>query len=466
MPTRSPAPTAAARSAPRAAGPPAVWLALALALTLALAAGGCRCSGGGATDAAAPSDAAPTTDAAPAEDLTVWPNSVSFANSDPWIAENHETIRLMRPRVLALNFVNARTNADMTALLQQIVDGFAEGSRAHGYADPAAPVFLQYEIAYAVDLRDAVPPAGWPYNNSTLYPREDPVEGQWGFDYEQLFTAAFADLYGIADPDDPARNLTLCELVERGLVHEVWIYGDADVPDVGAAEVLEMKPAYDYYRVRIPGPMSLCAGNGCFDADDAIPPECTRSLRIGWVNDTRGPGCYLHSAGHGFEWTANTGVIPYLRPLFREFADFDLDARFGTPFDSWYACGGAAGDCLTFTSDTSVDFDTGNASGSIAPYVPVCGNVHLAPNSHNHYDDVSTATVTSSCEHYRLGDGPGGADATEPFTTDKFAVYNALAPDCGGGWQVYWRQSFPGLGNAALDGWGQPMLNWWPFLFY
>ena len=38
--------------------------------------------------------------------------------------------------------------------------------------------------------------------------------------------------------------------------------------------------------------------------------------------------------------------------------------------------------------------------------------------------------------------------------------------DCGGGWQVYWRQSFPGLGNQAIGADGRPMKNWWPFLFY
>ena len=448
---------------------------VAAALGGLLAASGCRCGGAGA-DAGSPADAAassadggaPASDSA-APDLGEWPNAVSFANSDPWIAENHESIRVMRPRVLALNFVNARTNAEMLALLDQIIAGFREGSRWHGYDDPAAPAFLEYEVAYAIDLRDPTPPPGWPYNNSTLYPRESPQVGYWGFDYEALFGPAFAALYDIRDPDDPSQVLDLCAAVDRGLVHEVWIYGDADVPDVSAAEVLEMKPPYDLSRHRIPGaPLSLCAGNGCFDDEGGIPASCTRSLRIGWVNNTRGPGCYVHGAGHGIEWSANvSGTLPFFEPYFRAFGDFNLDARYGLPFDSWYACGGAAGDCLTFTSDTSVDWDVGGgATGTIDPYLPACGNVHLAPNSHDHYDDVSADTVLSTCRHWRLLDDPAGGDLAVPFSHSDFAAYDAMLPDCGGGWQIFWRQSMPGLDNGAVDTAGAPLLNWWPFLFY
>src|SRR5689334_9171627 len=44
-----------------------------------------------------------------------WPNEESRATSDPWIRDNHDRIDVMRPRVLALNFVNARTNEEMVA---------------------------------------------------------------------------------------------------------------------------------------------------------------------------------------------------------------------------------------------------------------------------------------------------------------------------------------------------------------
>jgi hypothetical protein len=44
--------------------------------------------------------------------------------------------------------------------------------------------------------------------------------------------------------------------------------------------------------------------------------------------------------------------------------------------------------------------------------------------------------------------------------------YYSVAPDCMGPWLVYWRMNMPGLDNPCLDNAGQPMKNWWVFLFY
>ena len=93
---------------------------------------------------------------------------------------------------------------------------------------------------------------------------------------------------------------------------------------------------------------------GCFDAEDELPSACTRSLRIGWVNATRGPGCYLHSNGHGFEAVGRGGTLPMLRPQFVDFAGFDLDTRYGLPFADWYACPYGPDACLEYPSETSV----------------------------------------------------------------------------------------------------------------
>jgi len=47
----------------------------------------------------------------------VWPNAESAANSDPWLIAHHDRIRLMRPRVLAINFVHGlREQAARTTL--------------------------------------------------------------------------------------------------------------------------------------------------------------------------------------------------------------------------------------------------------------------------------------------------------------------------------------------------------------
>ncbi len=398
-----------------------------------------------------------------------WPNEISKANSDPWLAEHHREIKVMRPKVLALNFVNHRTMEEMKGHLQKTIQAIAESSRYHGYKNPSAPAFLQYDLAYAIDLRDKTVPPGYPYRNSTRYPRENPKEGYWGFDYEKLFTPEFAVHFGIPDPDQPTRFLTLCELIDRGLVHEVWIYGDGDVPDVSAAEVLELKPPYDQNRNRIPGQMSRCAGNGCFDSEDDIP--CTRMVRIAYFNNMRGVGCFLESLSHGMESMGrDRSLIPYLAPYFINFAGFDLNTRYGLPFDTWYAChnepekpGDPPPPCLVYPTESSVRYDLRNLgrTGIVDPYDPICGNVHFAPNGRSHYDLESPYPVRTSCGHFRDGSGQ-----TDLFTTAAFAPYESLASDCDGPFLVWWRQNMPGLDNLAKDDQGQSMLNWWPFLFY
>ena len=87
--------------------------------------------------------------------------------------------------------------------------------------------------------------------------------------------------------------------------------------------------------------------------------------------------------------------------------------------------------------------------------------MHFAPNGRKHYDLDSTYAVRTSCTHYRDGSGQ-----TDLFTRSDFESYLSLAPDCMGGFLIWWRQNMPGLNNMALDDDGNPMLNWWPFLFY
>jgi hypothetical protein len=364
----------------------------------------------------------------------------------------------MRPRILALNFVNHKSIQEMRTHMQQAIQAIAESTRYHGYNDPSAPAFLQYELAYAIDLRDSVIPPGYQYRNSTLYPRENPVQGYWGFDYARLFTPEYTQLYNIADPNNPSRLLSLCELIDRGLVHEIWIYCDGDVPDVSMAEILELKPNYDENRLRKPGEMNRCAGNGCFDAEDIIP--CNRTVRIGGFNNMRGVGCYVESLSHGMEWTGvHSHAIPYLSRYFHNFAGFDLNTRYGLPFDTWYA--GSGRDFLSYPTETSVTYNVQGTQGTLNPYDPICGNVHFAPNGREHYDQDSPYAVRTSCTHYRDGSGQ-----TTVFTRNDFERYFSLAPDCMGGFLVWWRQNMPGFNNNARDDQGNPMLNWWPFLFY
>jgi hypothetical protein len=267
--------------------------------------------------------------------------------------------------------------------------------------------------------------------------------------------------------------MDLCELVDAGIIHELWLYADdiVGLDDVRYAELLELKPQYDAQRRRVGTGLDACAGNGCFDAEDvaSVPSHCNRTVRILWVNDSRGIGCGIENFDHGFEHTANAGLIPYLTGYFREFADFDLNSRYGTPFDSWYSCDAGMGNrCITYTGLQSLDYDTGSARGSITSYLPACGQSHVPPNGRGHYDfwgDNPTVTL-STCEHFRLFDGPDGQDQVERFSSGKFTIFNGPNLDCGEGWHVWWRQNFPGPGSHAKAQDGSAMLSWWPFLFY
>ena len=121
---------------------------------------------------------------------------------------------------------------------------------------------------------------------------------------------------------------------------------------------------------------------------------------------------------------------------------------------------------MTFGGPDALTWKVNGGTGALSPYGGRCGSVHFPPNARGHYDDQNPFGVLSTCEHYGLRDGPGGADAQEIYTNSKSQMYDMLSPDCEGGWQVYWRQSFPGLGNKATGADGAPMKNWWPYEYY
>src|SRR5690606_29358668 len=79
-------------------------------------------------------------------DLTAWPNQTSRANSDAWLVENHDRIRLMRPRVLLLNFSQEASRAKLEQLTSDLFAALKESSRYHGYTNPKAPAFLDYQV--------------------------------------------------------------------------------------------------------------------------------------------------------------------------------------------------------------------------------------------------------------------------------------------------------------------------------
>jgi len=363
----------------------------------------------------------------------VWPNAESSANSDRWLVEHHDEIRLLRPRVLALNFVNGLTETVARGKLDALRAALRESSRWQGYRDPAAPAFLEYELVDVVDLTE---PRGGRDRNSARFPRA--ADGV-GFDYGAIYEPPLHD------------GLRLAELVDRGLVNEVWLL--ADHTELSAPwETVEVKCRYDD-RLRPIGHVSDAGNSGPHSA-----PWIGRSLRILFVNFTRGVGCAMESLGHSLERMATCGALPYYERYFREFAMLDLDRRYGMPFESLYLRGQQA---VEYPTPSTLQYKVGWRRRRVDGYVASGGNVHFMPNGRRDYDIDNDAPVLSTIESWRQ---PG--QQARPWTPAVLDRYGELAPDCMGRWVVYWRQSMPGLDNTALDDDGRPMKNWWPFLFY
>jgi len=391
------------------------------------------------------------------KDPTLWPNTVSRANSDAWIPRNHDRIRQMRPRLLCINFVNGLEPGRAERIFADLITALNESSRYHGYKDPRAPRFLEYSVWRYVDLQD---PDGIRGRNSSATPRKPhvPVQAING-SYDGFFTEAFAERIGVRDPNDRKRFLTLKELVDAGYVHEVWFLGAAD-NIVSWLECVEIKPRYDANFRRIPGE-HVQAGNG----GDPEQRFIGRSLRLNMLNYERGIGCGMENLGHALEGTAHSNCIPYFREYFYEYGMFDLDKRFGLPFNSYYYLWGEDKG-IEYPDERTAIVRDGDKRWTLTDYYATGGNVHFPPNGRRHYDQDNTQPVLSTIEDWRIGSGRGGADLKRPWTNAVLEQYRDLAPDCMGRWLVYWRQNMPGYRNKSRDKQGKPMKNWWPFLFY
>ena len=393
-------------------------------------------------------------------DPTVWPNKFSSRNSDPWLVENHSRIRKMQPRVLILNFAN---DVDMPAVqshTEKLINALAEATRYHGYENPNAPAFLQYQVLKYIDLRDNPIPQDLAHKSSSLFPRQSNPPKDFYCDYSVFYTDDFARHYGFPDPKNPARFLNLHQLINAGIVHELWFHAIHGPDGWPGFEVIETKQYYDENCQPIPNTHGW-AGNGHSDT----MPWSGRTFRMAFFNPHRGIGCAMENFGHGLEGIANSNSIAYYRKYFNEYAELDFNTRHELPFKSLYAIGGRA-DKVEYPSSTSMKISRQGKTYTINPYIALGGNVHFPPGGRHHYDLDSPFTVKSTIENYRRRNAPDGKDIALDFNRSKFTPYNDLAPDGMGPWVVFWRQCMPGLDNKSLDDSGKPMKNWWVFLFY
>jgi len=394
-------------------------------------------------------------------DLSVWPNSTSYKNSDPWIAEHHDSIRRLEPRVLVLNFANCFTTDQMEAKTERMIHALAESSRYHGFNDRKAPSVLNYEVFRYIDLKDESPPPGREKKNGRLFPKRADYDGKGqNCDYGKFFTEEYAKYYNVKDPRKEKRLLSLEEMIELGIIHELWFWCVHD--EEGAPlETIEEKQYYSRTLKPIRGRHGP-AGNG----HSSTLPWVGRSFRVTFFNHNRGIGCGLENFSHAMEGMAHYGFCPYYKKYFYEFAEFNLDEKYGLPFNSFYGASRIDGWKVRHTSPTSFEYHHDGAIRSCDGYEAIAGNVHFPPGAKSDYDMKTNVPVMSTMEHYRLRDGPNKKDLAEEWKMERFYRYNELAPDGMGPWLVYWRQCMPGLDNKCLDDARKPMKNWWIFLFY
>lgn len=413
-------------------------------------------------DRPASQPAGPVGHAADPADLDVWPNQTCYRTSEPWLAENHDKIRKLRPRVLVLNFANDVDMAGVQERTEKLIRAFAESTRYHGYEDPKAPTVLEYQVVRYVDMRDRPAPKEREHGNSAFFPAKPDGPKDFACDYSAFYGDAFARFYGFVDPDNGRRYRNLHQLIEDGTVHELWFYAIHEY-QVGwpAFEVIELKQAYDEQFRRIEG-KHVEAGNG----HDESMPWSGRTFRMAFFNPHRGPGCAMENYGHGLEAISRSEAIPYFTKYFNEFAELDLDKRFDVPFNSLYRMSYDEREVVQYPTKTSMKVKYEGKEYVVDPYIAMGGNAHWPPGGRHQYDLGSQFTVSSTIENYRFRNGPGGKDKVMDFNKEKFAQFQEVAPDCMGPWLVFWRQCMPGLNNKSLDDAGRPMKNWWPFLFY
>jgi hypothetical protein len=401
-----------------------------------------------------------------AGEALAWPNEISRANSDKWLVDNHDRITQLRPRVLVINYANNKSPQDLQAILDRQRAAFRESTRHRGYEDADAPPFIDYQIEKVVDLADRPHdprPEGERFEgNSTRYPRiadfDASRSGFGNYRYEVLFSEEYAAQYGYEDPENSDRYLTLPELVDRGIVHEVWLlalHGKWGCPFEG----IELKQVYDEQFNQLKG-QARHAGNGRWEAQ----PWIGRSLRIMYLNVDRGPGCFLESWGHCIERMGTSRAVPYFSRYFLEFANLDWNTRHGLNTPGLY---GHSNDPIEYPDPSTIRLKTtGGKPFVLENYDAKGGNVHFNPVAVRDYDVKSEHQVYSSIEHFRFGDAPDGGDIKELWDISRFQQNYEVGRDCQGPWLVYWHQNFPGLNNRSKDDDGGPMKNWWPFLFY
>jgi hypothetical protein len=384
------------------------------------------------------------------KDLSVWPNKSSHTNSDTWLIKNHERVKLLNPRLIVIDFYNKKSKIFCEQFVNKVIHAFAEGSRYHGYKDASAKAQLVYNIKKYIDLRDS---SGKDISDKR------PHHTDGSFDEAAMFGDDFAQYLGYRDPTN-TRWLRLGELFDKGIINECWIVAPNTLYEA-QGRVRKYDSAFHFT-----GAYNECL-NACYDFGEA-GKQTSVSIRLGEINVDRGVGCATHAFGHAIERMA-LGDMPYFGKVAGRFFNFNLDKRYGAPFDNQYPCPYyvTPPECLSYTGQTITTVNNHLPDWTFSKWGEGCGNIHFPINARYQYDYNNSQTLMCSCENYGKKNGPAGTDlqnAYNPGTVEQWKTdaYN----DCGGEYIMYVRQNMPGYNSGTTGDDGKPMKSWWPFLFY
>lgn len=383
------------------------------------------------------------------EDQGVWPNTTSHTNSDKWLIQNHEKIRLIKPRVLVINFANNKTTEELKMFVGKVVYAMAEGSRYHGYKNAAATAQLQYIITKFVDLRDAS-------GNAISNIRPHNADGS--FIQSAIFDDNFAKYLGYKNENN-TRYLRLGELFDKGIINDCWVIGQNTVYEA-QGRVRKYDSGFNFT-----GDYDNCQ-NGCYNFGTQGNTTSV-TIRLNEINPERGTGCATHAFGHGIEHLGQN--VPYFGKVSERFFNFGLDSRCDAAFGSQYAA-------PYYVTPQEIFKITGQTITTVNNYLPGwtfnnwgigCGNIHFPPNALYHYDYNNMQKVNCNCENFGLRNGINNQDLSAPYNYETVKSWNTPEySDCGGEWQIYIRQNMPGYKSGAVDNEGAPIKSWWPFLYY
>jgi len=208
------------------------------------------------------------------------------------------------------------------------------------------------------------------------------------------------------------QRFDLCNKIQAGLVDEVWVWESGTG---NAWEWVTTGPTWSW-------------------TNDANVPNCGRTITSMNLNYQREIDVALESFGHRLEGLFMT--------------TFPCEFYTATwPWTGWPSrCAGLVSDRYGFVARP---FSGNN-------YVGVCGDVHHPPNilDNREYIYADLTMAQSMCKDWQQ-DGtavPSTFNCTEWGCTER-------------GYMIWWMQNLPGAGNNNHDRNGNPMPNWWSYLF-